>query len=1146
MPFEHKHDEKLITRAEALAEGLLRDAVSRRRWAERVRGQRVARLLRDEDGLAFVLALTDEVLRIRDPARAARHFEALVSESRSPRFLGPIDRQLLRAGAAAAVRYPQIVMPLVKARVRAELSNFIVAAEPRPFARHLRRRAKAGTKLNINLLGEEILGEEEAQRRLHAVLALLRRRDVNYVSVKVSSVCSQLNIVAFEHEVDRVAAQIRRLYDEALAHRPAKFVNLDMEAYHDLELTLAVFRRVLDEERYGSLGAGIVLQAYIPDSFAALSDLLAWARDRHERHGGQIKIRLVKGANLALEQVEAEVAGLPQAPFTDKADVDANYKRMLDVILDPANAAAVRVGVASHNLFEAAWALVLSAERGLREMVELEMLEGMAPSIAAAVQQQAGGLLLYTPIARRADSESVIAYLVRRFQENAGPENFLHHQFDLLPGTAVWERERERFRRAVRERYLKPEPTRRNQDRAQEPGSEPRERQPSSGFCNEPDTDIAVASNRRWVARHLSRSLAELGIELVPAVAAGRTVREGTIAEGHDPALRSGAAYRWVQADEQLVEEAVATAITGGERWREMPLAQRHALLHRVADGLAASRGRLLGVMAREAGKTFAEGDPEVSEAIDLARYYADTIPGLHDPSQAARFRPYRTVAVVPPWNFPLAIPGGGVFAALAAGAAVIFKPAPEAVATAWAVAEIAWAAGVPQDVLQFLPTADGDAGRRLVTHESIDAVVFTGSWDTARRFLQWRPDLSLHAETSGKNAIVVTAAADLDAAVTDIVRSAFGHCGQKCSAASLAILEASVYDDRRFMRQLADAVRTLRPGAGWELTTTMGPLIRAPEGPLDDALRRLQPGERWLVEPRMLDGNPRLWSPGVKLGVAPGSPFHLTECFGPVLGLMRASDLNEAIALQNAPAYGLTAGLQSLDPAEIETWRERVQAGNLYVNRHITGAIVRRQPFGGWKRSVIGPGAKAGGPNYVASLGTWRGDFSGSPLEFEAAVARHARQHMCPRDETGLLAEANVFRYRFLRRVLLRVGAEVSDREVALALAAARALGTAVSVSSAIARELPVQSTVEDEATLAQRLNAAGVEKLRLLGAAGPELRLAVHDSSVWLDDVAVVADPRREALRWAREQAVSETRHRHGNITDRRPGLVGVPCGR
>ncbi len=463
-----RDDRELIARAEALAQRLLSDAIRSRGRLERFQGRRIARLLGDDNGLAFVLALTDEVLRIRDPARAAAHLQSLVSDGQAPRFLGRLDRALLRLGAAAATRLPRVVMPLVKARVRVELASFVVAAEPGPFARHVARRRAAGVRLNINLLGEAVLREEEAGRRLDSVLALLRRPDVDYVSVKVSSVCSQLNIAAFEHEVSRVADRLRRLYDEALRHQPPKFVNLDMEEYSDLDLTVAVFKRVLSEDRYVRLAAGIVLQAYIPDSDPVLLDLLAWARDRYRAHGAAVKIRLVKGANLAMERVEAELAGWPQAPFATKAEVDAYYKRMLDVLLDPVNAGVLRVGVGTHNLFEAAWALTVAADRGLQDMLEMEMLEGMAPSIAEAVRRHAGDLLLYAPIARRADSESVIAYLVRRFDENTGPENFLRHQFSLQPGTPTWDRERDRFRDAVRDRRVPSQPTRRIQDRGRE------------------------------------------------------------------------------------------------------------------------------------------------------------------------------------------------------------------------------------------------------------------------------------------------------------------------------------------------------------------------------------------------------------------------------------------------------------------------------------------------------------------------------------------------------------------------------------------------------------------------------------------------------------------------------------------------------
>ena len=267
-----------------------------------------------------------------------------------------------------------------------------------------------------------------------------------------------------------------------------------------------------------------------------------------------------------------------------------------------------------------------------------------------------------------------------------------------------------------------------------------------------------------------------------------------------------------------------------------------------------------------------------------------------------------------------------------------------------------------------------GDAdsvGRHLVTHPGVHAVILTGAYDTAQLFLSWKPDLRLLAETSGKNAMVITSNADIDLAVADLVSSAFGHSGQKCSAASLAICVGGAYDSRRLRRQLTDAVTSIKVGASTDLATTMGPTINEPKGKLLRALTRLDDGEEWLVEPLRL--GLQTWTPGVRLGVRPGSWFHRTECFGPVLGLMRAETLDKAVAIQNSTAYGLTGGIHTLDPTEISRWSDTVEVGNAYINRPTTGAVVRRQPFGGWKRSSVGPGTKAGGPNYVARLGTWR-----------------------------------------------------------------------------------------------------------------------------------------------------------------------------
>ncbi len=404
---------------------------------------------------------------------------------------------------------------------------------------------------------------------------------------------------------------------------------------------------------------------------------------------------------------------------------------------------------------------------------------------------------------------------------------------------------------------------------------------------------------------------------------------------------------------------------------------------------------------------------------------------------------------VAGPWNFPTAIPANGVLAALAGGNAVILKPAPEAVATAVELVRHAHDAGVPADVVQLVRCPDDDTGRHLVTHAGIDAVVLTGSYDTARLFLGWRPDLHLLAETSGKNALVISQTADVDLALRDLVRSAFGHAGQKCSAASLAIVEGPLHDDPAFLERLADAVRTVRVGPATDLGSVMGPVIAPPSGPLERALTTLDHGERWLVEPRRLDDSGRLWSPGVRIGVQPGSWFHRTECFGPVLGVIRADDLDHAVAIQNAVAFGLTGGLHSLDEAEIERWLERVEVGNAYVNRHTTGAIVQRQPFGGWKRSAVGRGAKTGGPGDVARFVSFH---RATATDEAAATASYQRwwdeRFGTAIDRTGLAAERNVLRYRPVAGVVVRTAPDTPELDVASLRAAARQAGVAMTVT--------------------------------------------------------------------------------------------------
>ncbi len=1104
-----------VERALALAAALAEHASRRQGRRERARARRLARLLTDPQAMATVGALTDEVLRIRHASRAAA---VLAELAEAPgRGLGPLDRLALVAGARLGRLVPELVLPVVRRRVLWELGDVVLPASRRRFARHARRRQRQGIRLNVNLLGEEVLGDHEAGARAARLRHLLAWPAVQQLSVKISALAAQLDPLRFDHEVERLTERLLDLARVAAAATPPKGLDLDMEGFRDLELTLAVFRRVLDRPGLDALPAGLALQAYLPDSLPALEELARFAHERRRREAVPLKVRLVKGANLPMERVEAELAGWPPAPFDHKADTDAHYKRLLEAALDPANAGALRVGVASHNVFDLAWAVVRAEDLGALDRLQLEMLEGMAPALARVCAERFGDLLLYAPLVDRHDLESAVAYLVRRLDEQRSPEHFLARQFSLRVGSPAWREEADRFRRAVFDAARPAPPTRRTQDRRAEETA-PAPILASPRFRNEPDTDFTRPVNRAWVQGHLAARRAERDARDAPIVD-GRERHEGTVlVEGIDPSAPTGGApSRWAAAQEEVVLAAIRAARDGQATWAATDPDERARILRQAAAALARARGRLVATMAVDTGKTVREGDTEVSEAIDYAGYYATQVP-------PADLAPLGTVLVAAPWNFPLAIPAGGVLGALAAGNTVILKPAPEAIAVAAELVRVLLDAGVPPSALQFVPCLDGEASQLLVTHPDVDAVVLTGSWDTARLFLGWRPRLDLHAETSGKNALVVTATADLDDAIRDLVRSAFGHAGQKCSAASLAIVEAPLLEDRRFLRRLADAVRSLRVGPAWDLATQMGPLIRPPAGPLREALERLEDGERWLVAPRRLDEAGHLWSPGVKLGVQPGSPFHLTECFGPVLGVMRAADLDEAIRLQNQPPYGLTAGLHALDPAEIAVWRDRVQAGNLYVNRHITGAVVGRQPFGGWKRSVVGPGAKAGGPSYVPSLTRPRPLPPDTDPATYAAACRAAWDRLRrPVELAGLAAESNVLRRLPLDRALLVPGDGVDASAVALAEAAAGALR--------------VHLEVLDLAAALGRVELG--RKCRVLGKVPDAVLLALLDAGAWLDTRPLAADPAVEVQRWVREQAVAETLHRHGDPSPRRPGL-------
>ncbi len=1159
-------DDTLANEAVELAAEWLSTASGGMLREERKQSAQLARMMHDPSGKALTFALADQVFRPPSATRSASRFRALIDDYGVPDYLPQVERVGMKMGAYASAVAPGIVMPLVTAKLRGESASVILPGEDDRLHPHLETRRKAGMKMNLNQLGEAILGEDEAENRMKAVLARIASPDCDYLSVKISAIFSQIHLVAHAETAEKLKERLRRLYRAAMAHpvpdgsggTRAKFINLDMEEYRDLNLTRDVFAGVLDEPEFMQLEAGIVLQAYLPDAWPVQKQLNEWTRGRIARGGAGIKIRIVKGANLAMEKVEAELHDWPQAPYPTKEEVDANFKRMLHEGCKPENAEFVRIGLASHNLFDLSYAMLLRTREGVEDRVEFEMLEGMANHQARVVNEAAGGLLLYAPVVSRDDFHSAIAYLVRRLDENTSEENFLHDLFGMKPGDASWLSQRDRFLRACARKDTVMAGPRRTQNRA----TEHAQALPTGApFHNEPDTDWALPHNVEWI-RSKVEDVKNAKDVRVPLCIAGREEEGQFDAIGHDPSCPGVEAYHYALAGEEQVERALQAAVDARASWRALGMDGRAALLRKVAASLADNRGEIIATMVLDAGKAVVEGDVEVSEAIDFANYYAD---GFSDPTffDGTEFEPYGTIVVTPPWNFPFAIPCGGVLAALMAGNTVILKPASATTLTGWALANCLWNAGIPREVLQFI-ACPGAVGRKLLTDDRTGGVILTGGWDTARMFLDWKPEMRLFAETSGKNALIITAAADPDQAVKDLVKSAFGHSGQKCSAASLAIVEAEVYDNPAFLRQLRDAAASLTAGTPWKYDSIVTPTVVEPGETLLRGLTQLDPGEKWLLEPKMIDGNPHLWSPGIRIGVNPDGWYRSHECFGPVLGVIRAKNLEHAISIQNASSFGLTGGIHSLDPGEIDLWRSNVEIGNAYINRPITGAIVRRQPFGGWKNSSFGPGAKAGGPNYCLLFGSWKNTtapkasaslFPSAAVMLEkltaalptaatnlrAAAASDAaawkREFGIPHDPSKLACESNTFRYRSFFNGLVRVNESTGDAELARILLAADITGTELEISTSHAREffttLGISPIIEDDATFARRL-LAGQRPwcgLRAPGAS-PVIKAAATETGARLVDHPVLWNGRLEMLWLLREQSVSETLHRYGNI--------------
>ena len=1020
----------------------------------------MGRMLKDEQNKIFLIELLDQSFRSNNPQRVANQLEYIFNKYQNTTFFSHLEELLVLSFLKVGIHVPEISIPIFIKYLRRDVKDIVLYGEDKLLIEHIKKRKEENTRVNINIIGEIVLGENEADERVDKYINSIQNPHIDYISIKISTIFSQINPLAHEWSVEQISNKLQKIYEIAL--EKDKFVNLDMEEYKDVRLTIDVFKVTLSQERFKSLHAGIVLQTYLPDTLGLAKDLAGWAKSRVESGGAPIKVRLVKGANQEMELTEASLRGWECVTYTKKSQTDANYKVVMDYLLSSEVAPFVHVGVASHNLFDHALAMLLSRERGVEKYYSAEMLEGMSETAYKVLKKEGLNVILYAPTATRKTFTNAIAYLVRRFDENTAKQNFLRHSFGLKVDSPSWETLIKSYNDSLDEiKDLKLTPYR-IQDRNQEIQKSDIDLD-NYTYKSESDTDFVLPQNRKWaeaIADKWKNISASGGYHATPVVASNE-VKSADKVEVIDKSQyhQNIIVGSYTRANKMDMHKAVGVAKADINGWRGLSTKERQKILMNAANEFRKRRGDLIGIAAAEVGKVFSETDVEVSEAIDFLNFYPYSVREI-EKLENAHVTPKGVGLVVSPWNFPIAIPAGGIAAALAAGNTVILKPASDAVLCAKMVCECFWSAGVSKNTLQFLPSSGALAGDNLIPNVDIDFTIFTGGEESAYNIIKKRPDIHLSAETGGKDATIVTSMSDRDQAVKNVVASAFNNSGQKCSATSLLVLEDELYSDKNFKNMLFDAASSLEVGSVWDLKNRIGALSSMPSGNLKKALDYLDDGEEWLIEPSYADSNnPYMLKPSIRWGTKKDDFCHMNELFGPVLSVMRAKNLDEAIDIVNATGYGLTSGLESLDEREQDIWREKLKAGNLYINRGTTGAIVIRQPFGGMGKSAIGSGKKAGGFNYVTQFmnikstntaleSTLFDDLEKVKTIEEEFGCWYDKEFSKEHDYAGIRGESNIIRYLGVESVFFRFEKSDALHEILSSISAAKLAKAKVHVS--------------------------------------------------------------------------------------------------
>lgn len=928
--------------------------------------EQINSMLKNRADEQLLIDLLDQSFRASSPDKAAKQIKYIFKKYGIASFFTFKEKLLINLFLNTTL-VSSISVPLFIDYLRKTTKRVVMFGEKDELNRYLTKRESSGYDVNINIIGEVILSEHEAEKKINEYIDALKNPHITYISIKISTIFSQINLLDRDNTINLISKKLEKIYEIAIKNKTkdgkAKFINLDMEEYRDIDLTVSAFINTLSLEKFKNYKAGIVIQAYIPESYHYMQKIIKWAKERVSNGGSPIKVRIVKGANKEMEETESSLKHWQLATYERKIDTDSNFKKLLNLALNIENIKAVNIGIGSHNVFDVAYTKVLAEQNGVLDYIKFEMLEGIATNNRDVIKEE-HGVLLYAPTAKKEHFINSIGYLVRRFDENTSDDNFLRYNFNLTPNSDSWNMLKEKFV----ESYNNINQIQNSNKRVQNRLKDTYENIQTGEFIPEPDSDFTISDNLIWAdnVRKKYKNLINDPLD-IPIVINNNEVFSENKAKAIDKSQDHKTVAKISMADEENIKTALESA-TKDKSWSEKNSNERATILKKVANNFRTHRGDLIGIAMAEVGKVFTEVDIEVSEAIDFLEFYPYSKRVLEEKYNST-LSPKGVGVVISPWNFPVAIPTGGVVATLTTGNNCIIKPSTLSAVTAYYICKLFWDAGVSKTALQYLPTSGEMANKYVIPNKSVDFIIFTGSDKTAEIMLKTNNKLFLSAETGGKNATIVTAYADRDQAIKNILISAFNNSGQKCSATSLLILEEEVYNDKNFLNMLCEATKSLNVGSVWDFKNVLGTLSGSKNKNLDRAIDMLEDGEVWLLKPKFLNKEKTIITPGIKIGTKKGYFTHMNELFAPILSIMCAKDLDEAISLVNSTGFGLTSGLESLNKEEQIKWSKNIKAGNLYINRSTTGAIVFRQQFGGIGKSAYGAGKKAGGINYITQF---------------------------------------------------------------------------------------------------------------------------------------------------------------------------------